>query len=249
MTDYIKQGDCLELMKEIPSGSVDMILCDLPYGVTNNKWDKQIDLNKLWFEYKRVIKDKGTICLFGQGKFFADLINSNRSWYRYDLVWDKVFITGFLNANRMPLRRHEQIGVFYKKLPTYNPQFTLSDKPVSGKPFSVESKSQVNHNYGRFIRRGCKSAGKWERYPTSILQYPRPNFSNVIHPTEKPAKLLEYLIKTYTQEGEIVLDNCMGCGSSIVACINTNRRYIGFELEQEYFDIAKERIEKVKAEL
>ena len=243
MTDYIKQGDCLELMKEIPSGSVDMILCDLPYGVTKNSWDKRIDLTRLWAEYKRIIKENAAIVLFGQGKFFSDLVDSNRAWYRYDYVWDKVYITGFLNANRMPLRQHELIGVFYKKLPTYNPQFVEKGIPVLWKRNKEKPISQVNHNYNKFIRRESSRIGRSDRHPTSIIRYAKPNIK-VYHPTEKPISLLEFLIKTYTNKGDTVLDNCMGCGSTIIACKNTERHYIGFELDKEYYKIAKERIGK-----
>ena len=144
MTDYIKQGDCLELMKEIPDRSVDMILCDLPYGITKNKWDTPIDFERLWEQYKRIIKENGAICLFGQGKFFINLASSNFEWYRYDLVWDKVIKTGFLNARRMPLREHEQIAVFYKRLPTYNPQYSEGSL-IRGKK-EIVGKKEVNHN-------------------------------------------------------------------------------------------------------
>ena len=243
MTDYIKQGDCLELMKDIPSGSVDMILCDLPYGVTHNSWDKRIDLTKLWTEYKRIIKENGAICLFGQGKFFAVLINSNRTWYRYDYVWDKVLTTGFLNANRMPLNRHEQIGVFYKKLSVYNPQF-VKGKPLHGRGTGYLNKEIINHNYGKFDNLSDNRKGSTEKYPTTVLTFPKAHPSKSIHPTEKPIPLLAFLIKTYKNKGDTVLDNCMGCGSTIIACKNTERHYIGFELDKEYYKIAKDRIEK-----
>lgn len=248
MTDYIKQGNCLELMKEIPDKSVDMILCDLPYGITKNKWDNPLDFERLWEQYKRIIKENGAICLFGQGKFFSDLINSNRGWYRYDLVWDKVMISGFLNAYRMPLRQHEQIAVFYKHLPTYNPQLTYGHKAIHGRGKIDLSKPEVNHNYGKFTRAIYHRAGKTDRMPTSILRVSKAHPGTSIHPTEKPVELLEYLIKTYTNDGEIVLDNCMGSGSTIVACIRTNRHYIGYEIEKEYYEKAKERIEKALCE-
>lgn len=243
MNSYIKQGDCIELMQEISDKSIDLILCDLPYGITKNKWDKQINLEKLWLEYKRIIKDNGVIALFCQGKFFSDLINSNREWYRYDLVWDKVIISGFLNAYRMPLRRHEQIAIFYKHLPTYNPQMTYGHKPIHNTGKLNPLKKEVNHNYGKFTRAIMKRVGKTDRMPTSIIRISKSHPGACNHPTEKPVELLEYLIKTYTNENEVVLDNCIGSGSTAVACIRTNRKYIGYELEKEYFDIAIKRIE------
>ena len=238
------QGDCLELMKDIPDKSIDMILCDLPYGVTQNKKDIIIPFDKLWKHYERIIKDNGAILLFGQGTFYVDLVNSNRKLFRYDLVWDKQLISGFLNAKRMPLRQHEQIAVFYKKLPTYNPQFTQG-KPLHSKGVSYKNKEHTNQNYGEFHMTDDSRAGSTEKYPTSILSFSKPHPSIAKHRTEKPVELLEYLIKTYTNEGEIVVDNCMGSGSTCVACVNTNRNFIGIEIEEKYFDIAKERIEKV----
>ena len=183
-------------------------------------------------EYKRIIKDNGAICLFGQGRFFADLIDSNRTWYRYDYVWDKVLTTGFLNANRIPLHRHEQIGVFYKKPPTYNPQF-FNGKPLHGRGTGYLKKETVNHNYGKFNNLTDKRKGTTEKYPTTILSFPKAHPSKSIHPTEKPISLLEFLIKTYTNKGDVVLDNAMGCGNTIIACINTERHYVGYEIEKE----------------
>lgn len=207
------QGDCLELMDNIPDNSVDMVLCDLPYGVTQNKKDICLPFDKLWHQYERITKENAAILLFGQGLFFIDLVNSNRKLFRYDLIWDKQLTTGFLNAKRMPLRRHEQIAVFYKKLPIYNPQFTQG-KPLHSKGISYKGKSIINNNYGKFqMTDDCRS-GSTEKYPVSILNFQKPHPSKAVHPTEKPVDLLEYLIKTYTNEGEVVLDNCMGSGSS-----------------------------------
>ena len=239
----IKQGDCLELMKEIPDKSIDMILCDLPYGTTQNKSDIIIPFDKLWNNYERIIKDNGAIVLFAQGVFYVDLINSNRKLFRYDLIWDKVLTTGFLNAKRMPLRRHEQIAVFYKKLPKYNPQFT-SGKPLHSKGKAYKDKPIVNQNYGVFHTADDSRAGSTEKYPTSILKFQKPHPSISVHRTQKSVELLEWLINTYTDEGETVLDNCMGSGSTGVACINTNRNFIGYELDEHYFQIAKERLEQ-----
>ena len=237
----IRQGDCLELMKDIPDESIDMILCDLPYGTTQNKSDIIIPFDKLWNNYERIIKDNGAIVLFAQGVFYVDLINSNRKLFRYDLIWDKVLTTGFLNAKRMPLRRHEQIAVFYKKLPKYNPQFT-SGKPLHSKGKTYKDKPIVNQNYGVFHTADDSRAGSTEKYPTSILKFQKPHPSISVHRTQKPIELLEWLINTYTDEGETVLDNCMGSGSTGVACVNTNRNFIGYELDEKYFEIAEKRI-------
>lgn len=238
----------MELMKELPDASIDMILCDLPYGITSNKWDVPLPLDKLWEEYKRIIKPNGVIALFGQGKFYVDLVNSNRKWFRYDLVWDKVMISGFLNANKMPLRRHEQIAIFYKKLPTYNPQF-WQGPPIHGTSGLRYRKREANNNYGKFKRISTRPAGTTEHYPTSIIQIKKLHQSIVKHPTEKVVELLEYLIKTYTNVGEIVLDNCLGSGSTAVACIKTQRHYIGYELDTNYFNLAKQRIIEALSEV
>lgn len=239
--NYIKQGDCLKLMDELPDKSIDMILCDLPYGETNNPRDKPISFAPLWEQYKRIIKKNGAILLFGQGKFFIDLAESNREWYRYDLIWDKVLTTGFLNANRMPLRRHEKIAVFYERQPTYHPQF-MQGKPLHGKGTAYLEKETKNRNYGKFGQMEDTRKGSCEKYPTSILRYAKPHPSKARHPTEKPVPLLEYLIQTYTNTGETVLDNCMGSGSTAVACIRSGRHYVGYELQEEYYSIAKGRI-------
>ena len=239
----IKQGDCLELMKDIPDKSIDMVLCDLPYGTTQNKSDIIIPFDKLWNSYERIIKDNGAIVLFAQGVFYVDLVNSNRKLFRYDLIWDKVLTSGFLNAKRMPLRQHEQIAVFYKKLPKYNPQFT-SGKPLHSKGKTYKDKPIVNQNYGVFHTTDDSRAGSTKKYPTSILKFQKPHPSISVHRTQKSVELLKWLINTYTNEGETVLDNCMGSGSTGVACINTNRNFIGYELDEHYFQIAKERLEQ-----
>ena len=222
-------------MKDIPDKSIDMILCDLPYGVTRNQKDVSLPLDKLWKQYCRIIKDNGCIALFGQGLFFIDLANSNRKMYRYDLIWDKVLTSGFLNAKRMPLRRHEQVAIFYKKQPTYNPQFTIG-KPLHSKGVAYKTTPIKNNNYGKFKSTNDERAGSTEKYPTSILKFSKPHPSNTKHPTQKSVELLEYLIKTYTNKNETVLDNCMGSGSTGVACLNTNRNFIGLELDEKYFN-------------
>ena len=237
----LRQGDCLELMKDIPDKSIDMILCDLPYGVTQNKKDIIIPFDKLWKHYERIIKDNGAILLFGQGAFYVDLVNSNRKLFRYDLVWDKQLTSGFLNAKRMPLRQHEQIAVFYKKLPTYNPQFTQG-KPLHSKGVSYKNKEHTNQNYGEFHTTDDIRAGSTEKYPTSILSFSKPHPSVAKHRTEKPVELLEYLIKTYTNEGDTVLDNCAGSMSTVIASTNTNRNCIAIEKDKNYFEIGKKRV-------
>lgn len=239
-------GDCLEVMKNIKDKSIDLILCDLPYNQTHNEWDKIIPFDKLWNEYKRVRKPTTPIILFSQGKFTYYVIGSNISEFRYTLVWDKVRTTGFLNANKMPLRRHEDICVFYEKLPTYNPQMTEGASPSHSRGKKWEGKGMVQDNrkvYGKYNhidRTFCTTTNL--KHPTSILTFLNTVNKHHVHPTQKPVELLEYLIKTYSNENDLVLDNCMGSGSVGVACKNTNRNFIGIELDKKYFDIAKERI-------
>ena len=234
----IKQGDCLELMKDIPDKSIDMVLCDLPYGTTRNKWDSVIPLDRLWEQYKRVIKENGAIVLFSAEPFTSLLITSNIQQFRYDLIWSKTQGSDFLNANRKPLRSHENICVFYKKQPTYNPQKT------DGKPYKPKSGETTSTNFGKFNGNHHTENKDGKRYPLSVLRFSGEHNRGKQHPTQKPTNLLEWLIKTYTNENETVLDNCMGSGSTGVACINTNRNFIGYELDEHYFQIAKERLEQ-----
>ncbi len=231
-------GDCLELMKDIPNGSIDMILCDLPYGVTKNKWDSVIDLKMLWDEYERIIKTNGAMVLFGQDKFSARLMLSNEKLHRYNLIWQKTTPTGHLNANRMPLRNHEDILVFYKKLPTYNPQKTTGhERKVSTAHHKRGSKRTTN--YGEH---GLTTYDSTERYPKSVLEFATDKQKVALHPTQKPVELFEYLIKTYTNENDLVLDNCAGSGTTAIACLNTNRQFIVMEKEQKYYDIILNRV-------
>ena len=277
-------GDCLEVMKEIPSKSIDMILCDLPYGTTQNKWDAIIPMNDyinindknieidefylqqfmkgltkkeidkiwkenkqegLWTHYNRIVKDNGAIVLNSQGMFTAYLVNSNKKMWRYNLVWDKVLPSGFLNAKRQPMRNHEDICVFYKKQPIYNPQMWEGNECHS-KGSKILGMSQKdfsrNTNYGDF--KAVETKGNL-KYPKSILTFQKPHPSKTLHPTQKSIECCEWLIKTYTNEGDLVLDNCMGSGSTGVACRNTNRKFIGIELDENYFNIAKDRIESI----
>ncbi|MGM7720635.1 DNA-methyltransferase [Metabacillus sp. Hm71] len=238
----IYNEDCLEGMSKIDDKSIDMILCDLPYGVTaRNKWDSVLNPDLLWEQYLRIIKENGAIVLFGQDKFTATMMMSQPKLHRYNLVWDKELPSGFLNANRMPLRRHEDIMVFYKKLPKYNPQ-KFKGKPNHTKGKAV-GKSQEefsrNTNYGKLT--AVETEGDM-KFPTSILKFQKPHPSTTIHSTQKPVELCEWLIKSFTDEGQIVLDNCMGSGTTALACINTNRMYIGFEKDKEIFDSSIERI-------
>lgn len=245
----IYNEDCLEGMKRIPDGSVDMILADLPYGVTKNKWDSVILLDELWEHYKRVIKENGAIVLFGQGLFTARLMFSNEKMYRYNLIWEKDRPSGFLNAKRMPLRSHEDIIVFYRKLPTYNPQF-WEGEPLHGMGSKFKEGQLSNNNYGKFDSHknpSAKREGDTKKYPRSVLSFKKEH--PPIHPTQKPVALFEYLIKTYTNKGETVLDNCMGSGTTAIACLNTDRQYIGFELDEEYHKLSLERIENHKQQI
>jgi len=230
-------------MQNIPDKAIDMILCDLPYGKTQNKKDTVIPFEPLWKQYNRIIKDNGVIVLTAQSSFYIDLVNSNRKLFRYDLVWDKQLTSGFLNAKRQPLRKHENIAVFYKKQPTYNPQFSQG-KPLHGKGTAYKTKELTNNNYGDFTAIEDYRKGATEKYPASIISFPKPHPSVAIHPTQKSTELFEWLIKTYTNENEIVLDSCIGCGTTVLACINTNRNYIGFEIDGNYYNIARERIAK-----
>lgn len=232
----LMQGDCLELMKNIPDKSVDMVLCDLPYGTTRCKWDTIIPFEFLWAQYKKVVKPSGAIVLFGSEPFSSQLRLSNLKWYKYDWVWDKVKGTGFLNAKKQPMRNHENIIVFYEKQCVYNPQKTFGHV----RKRSHKSKELQTEVYGE--QRSDTVYDSTERYPRSIQVFSTDTQKSSLHPTQKPVALLEYLIRTYTNEGETVLDNCMGSGSTGVACVNTGRNFIGIELDSGYFEIAKKRI-------
>lgn len=239
-------GDCLEVMKDIKDKSIDMILCDLPYGTTRCKWDSIIDLNRLWEQYCRIIKDNGAIVLFAQTPFDKVLGSSNLGMLKYEWIWEKTQATGHLNANKMPMKAHENILVFYKNLPVYNPQKTIGHAPVNTytKYIATQNNSELYGDLSKEISGG----GNTERYPRSIQIFSSDKQREHLHPTQKPVKLLEYLIKTYTNEGEIVLDNCIGSGSTAVAAINTNRNFIGIEKEFKYYEIALNRL-KVKAQV
>jgi site-specific DNA-methyltransferase (adenine-specific) len=238
LINNVINGDCLEIMKEIPDKKIHMILCDLPYGVTKNKWDSIISLDALWLQYERIIKDNGIIILHGQDKFSAKLMLSNEKLHRYNLIWEKTTPTGHLNAKKMPLRSHEDLLIFYKSLPTYNPQKTTGHaRKVSTAAHKRNSKKTTN--YGEHDLTTYDST---ERYPKSVLKFATDKQKSALHPTQKPIGLLEYLIKTYTNENDLVLDNCAGSGSVGVACKNTNRNYLLIEKEKEYYEIILERL-------
>lgn len=225
-------GDCIEVMDIIPDKAVDMILCDLPYGRTNNEWDEIIPFNDLWRQYLRIIKDNGAIVLTAIQPFVSQLVMSNEKIFKYDLIWEKTISSGQLNVNRQPMRKHEHILVFYKKQPTYNQQFT------EGKPYIIKRKAGYkNKTYNRQVPN--KKINTGFRHPTSILKFSNPRIKGG-HSAQKPVPLFEYLIRTYTNEGDLVLDNCIGSGTTGVACINTKRNFIGIELNKKYaIDAAK----------
>ena len=231
----IYNEDCLEGMKKIPDKSVDMILCDLPYGTTANKWDSIIPLEPLWEQYERVIKDNGAIVLTASQPFTTKLINSNIKNFKYTWVWEKSRFANQMLAKKQPLKIHEDICVFYKKQVNYNPQGLIEVNKTT-----KQGKKISDNNGGGLRKTSYKQTHT--NYPRTILKYK--SEGKTIHPTQKPVALFEYLIKTYTNENETVLDNCMGSGTTAIACINTNRNYIGFELDEEYYKASIERINK-----
>lgn len=234
LLNKIIHGDCLEEMKNIKDKSIDMVLCDLPYGTTRNKWDSIIPLDELWEQYNRIIKDNGAIVLTAQTPFDKVLGCSNLKMLRYEWIWQKTQGTGHLNAKKMPMKNHENILVFYKKLPTYNPQKTV------GTPYTQKS-GKASGNYGSQVQVITENSG--ERYPLTVQLF---KSNKGLHPTQKPVELFEYLIKTYTNEGDVVLDNCIGSGTTAVAAISTGRNFIGIEQEWEYCEVANQRIEEAK---
>lgn len=254
--NHIYKGDCLELMAGIADESVDAVICDLPYQVLhkdnpNAQWDRMIPFEPLWAHYERIIKPRGVIVLFGQGMFTSDLMQSNRKLWRYNLIWYKGRGTGFLNANRMPMRCHEDICVFYKQLPVYNPQMGI------GEPNHSQGRCEhprTNSCYGKFktgrtydydkqIRKVAPTRPN-EKFPQSIIYIQKEHETTVYHPTQKPVDLLRYLIRTYTNSGGVILDNTMGSGTTCVAAIMEKRRYIGIEKDPKYFAVAEKRIKE-----
>lgn len=228
-------------MKDIPDRSVDLILCDLPYGTTKCSWDIIIPFDELWKQYKRIIKDNGAIVLFGQEPFSSLLRTSNLDMYRYDIYWEKERLTNIMQVKKRVGKTIETISVFYKNQPTYNPQMIKYDgKPRSNKVKNGKLGKLVDDNNDKSVKEYVDTG---YRYPTQVWKFKRDTLTSNLHPTQKPVALLEELIKTFSNEGDIVLDNCMGSGSTGVASINTNRNFIGIELDENYFRIAKERIQ------
>jgi len=233
----IVKGDCLEAIKGIPSGTVDMVLADPPYGTTQCKWDSVIDLKLMWQELKRIIKPRGVIILTAAQPFTSVLTCSNLKMFKYDLVWEKPNATGFLNAKKMPLRAHESALVFYNKLPTYNPQMTYGHERKKTKRKTVNSEC-----YGKAFN--LTEYDSTSRYPRSVQKFSSDKQKGSFHPTQKPVEFMEWLIKSYTNPGDVVLDFCMGSGTTGVAAIRNGRKFVGIERNDEYFDTAKQRIEQ-----
>lgn len=243
----VYNGDCLDIMPDIDDKSVDLILCDLPYGTTKCRWDSIIDLDLLWGEYNRIIKDNGAIVLFAQTPFDKTLGASNLKMLRYEWIWEKTQATGHLNAKKMPMKAHENILVFYKKLPTYNPQKTTGHERKVSKGYQRdicikrrEEKYGDDYIYGKETT--APDYDSTERYPRSVLLFPTDKQKSNLHPTQKPLSLMEYLVKTYSNEGDIVLDNAAGSGTTGLACKNLNRDYIMIEKDEEIFKVCEERL-------
>ena len=237
--NIIYHGDCIEGMKILPDNSVDMVLTDPPYGTTCNKWDTVVDMDAFWKEIKRVTKKNSAILIFTQMPFTATVVMSNPKMFRYEWICEKANATGFLNARRMPMKCHENVLVFYGKLPVYHPIME------HGKPYrrGMEDKNSSNYNAVKRLRSGNPTG---TRFPRDVLKVSwRSAFGKTLHPTQKPVSLCEYFIKTYSNKGDIILDPFIGSGTTSVAAINTERKYIGFEKEEEYFDIAQNRLEKL----
>lgn len=233
-------GDCLEVLPTLPPKSFDMILCDLPYGTTQCKWDTIIPLESLWEQYSRIIKDNGAILLFAQTPFDKVLGASNLKMLRYEWIWEKTQASGHYNAKKMPMKAHENILVFYKNLPTYNPQKTEGHKPINSYTKYIETQNNTEI-YGK-ANKEISGGGETDRYPRSVLTFPSDKQTSHLHPTQKPLALCEYLIKTYTNIGDVVLDNCAGSGTTGKACMNTGRNFTLIENDSEYYNVIKNRI-------
>jgi DNA modification methylase len=232
-------ADCFDIMPTIADKSIDAIICDLPYGTTNCAWDSILDLDKLWEQYTRIIKDNGVIVLFAQTPFDKVLGCSNLKWLKYEWIWEKTQATGHLNAKKMPMKAHENVLVFYKNPPVYNYQKTEGhERKVSKAEHKINCKESDVYNKGQKL----VTYDSTERYPRSVLKFASDKQKSKLHPTQKPLALMEYFVKTYSNEGDLILDNTAGSGTTGIACINTDRKYILIEKEQKYFDIINERI-------
>ena len=234
----IYNADCFDIFHLIPDKSIDAIICDLPYGTTQNKWDSILPLGKLWNEYKRILKTNGVIVLTGSEPFTSVLITSNLKDFKYNWIWKKSKATGFFDAKKRPLNDYETISVFYAKPPTYNPQMTIAEK-IYKRGFVKRKKSDCYGDEKDFVQ-----VDSGLRYPKRIIEIGNADTRGVEHSTQKPIELMEYLVKTYTNEGDMVLDNTMGSGTTGVACVNTGRKFVGIEKEKNYFDIAVKRIKE-----
>jgi site-specific DNA-methyltransferase (adenine-specific) len=243
MVNKVFHGDCLEVMKSIPDGSVDMILCDLPYGTTACKWDVIIPFDNLWKQYERIIKSNGAIVLTASQPFTSTLINSNIKNYKYNWVWVKNTGSGIAQAKYSPMRYNEDVCVFYKSLPTYNAQL-IERTEGSKKRCKTPITNGGNGEHIQLVKTVTQYDSNFKN-PSNVIYFNTdPNSKGKLHPTQKPVSLMEYFVRTYTNEGEIVLDNTAGSGTTAIACINTNRNYILIEKEQKYFDVINERIDK-----
>lgn len=241
ITDGLHHGDCISLLEEVEGQSIDMILCDLPYGTTVAKWDAIIDFGVLWEQYLRIAKDDAAIVLTANQPFTSALIMSQPKLFRCEWIWNKHNASNFANAKRQPLKQHESVVVFSKKASRYYPQM------VQGKPNHKQGSSTKNQSDTRVISGRSPDDLSGMKYPKTILDFPKHSSQVGLHPTQKPVALFEYLIRTYTAEGEVVLDNCIGSGTTAVAAINTNRRWIGMEKDETFYEIAKERINQLSS--
>ena len=238
------QGDCLEVMPLIADKSIDCIIADLPYGMTACHWDSVIPLEKLWEQYKRIIKDNGAVVLFGSQPFTSKLVISNLKWFKCEWIWNKTKASGFLSVRIRPMKIHESILIFGKNKLRYNPQMEY------GKPYYKKgSKNRLTESYGKFNPL-WNNSNTGERFPTSIIKFDNCNYNGIgLHPTQKPTSLIEYLIKTYTDKDDIILDNTFGSGTTCIAAVQTSRRFIGIEKEEKYYDICVERLKNVQLSL
>jgi len=233
--------DCIETMQRIETGSVDLLLQDTPFGCTQNEWDIKPNFSVMWQEWERIIKDNGAMIFFGTQPFASELILSRSGFFRYDIIWYKALGTGHLNANKMPMRNHEHILVFYKSLPTYNPQMKVGKMRMKG-----STKGNTTTNYGNF---NGKTSINDQYYPQSVIDFSNGDrTSENDHPTQKPLDLMRYLVRTYSNEKDLVFDGYSGSGTTAAACIKEKRRFIGSELSKEYFDKSVERLELLRSQ-